>query len=269
MVSPFPGRRTVEAVNRTDRLYAIAEALRAAGPKGLTSDQLAARFEVATRTVKRDVLALQEAGAPVTGIGGPGGGYVLDAAATLPPVTFTVAEAIAMAVAVSTSADQPFAADARRALTKLLDAVPPSTRASAETLAGKVWVRSGVGADGDGDRDTDEPVARSQGARPRSTGRRPTDRVVEEAVRTGTVVVIDYVDAAGKTTIARPVEALGLAHRDGIWYLLAWCRRRDAERWFRFDRILVAHATGTSVEDRDVSTIFGVPPADAGPITFS
>ena len=257
-------------MNRTDRLYAIAEALRAAGPNGLTSGRLAARFEVATRTVKRDVLALQEAGVPVTGIGGPGGGYALDAAATLPPLTFTVAEAIAMAVAVSTGADQPFAADARRALTKLLEAVPPSTRASAETLAGKVWVRSGVGTDGDGDGgDTDEPVGTSQGDRPRSTGRRPTDRVVEEAVRTGTVVVIDYVDATGKTTIARPVEALGLAHRDGVWYLLAWCRRRDAERWFRLDRILVAHATGTSVEDRDVSTIFGVPPADAGPITFS
>src|SRR3954468_14886422 len=64
-------------VNRTDRLYAIAEELRAAR-QPRTATWLAERFEVTTRTVKRDISALQQAGTPVWAAPGPGGGYVLD-----------------------------------------------------------------------------------------------------------------------------------------------------------------------------------------------
>ncbi len=244
-------------MNRTDRLYAITETLRAAGPGGRTSEELAARFEVSPRTVKRDVTALQEAGVPVTGIGGPGGGYVLDPAATLPPVTFTVAEALAVAVSLATQPGQPFTADGRRALTKLLEVVPGPVRADAETLAGKVWVRD---ADPAGPGTTEGRRRRRQ---------RQVVRVVEEAVRTGTVVVVDYVDGAGRRTRGRPVEALGLAHTDGTWFLLGWCRRRDAPRWFRLDRIAAASATRDPVTDRDVATAFGVPPPDAAPISLA
>lgn len=238
-------------MNRTDRLYAIAEALRAAGPTGMTGAALADRFEVTGRTVKRDVTALQEAGVPITGIGGPGGGYVLDPSATLPPVSFTVGEAIAVAVALSVQGDQPFAADGRRALTKLLGVVPATVRPEADSLAGRVWVRG--------------PEAPGSSA---GSGDRSVVRVVEEAVRTRTVVVIDYVDQTGASSARRPVEAQGLAHDGRHWHLLAWCTWRDAPRWFRLDRITAAVPTQTPAVDRDVATAFGVPPPDAGPITL-
>ncbi|MGW4007640.1 HTH domain-containing protein [Streptomyces sp. KPB2] len=50
-------------MNRTPRLYALVEELRAAAPRTLTVAALAARFEVSTRTVQRDLQALMEAGA--------------------------------------------------------------------------------------------------------------------------------------------------------------------------------------------------------------
>jgi predicted DNA-binding transcriptional regulator YafY len=59
-------------VNRTDRLYALVEELRAAGDRGRTAAWLAERFEVATRTIKRDVAGLQQAGVPIWAQGGPG-----------------------------------------------------------------------------------------------------------------------------------------------------------------------------------------------------
>lgn len=213
--------------------------------------------------MKRDVTALQEAGVPVTGTGGPGGGYVLDAGATLPPVTFTVGEAVAVAVAMATRGDgEPFTAEGRRALTKLVGVVPVAAREQAETLAGRVWVR-GARAD------DDDRTGCEQGAGgPAEPVHRVAQRVVEDGVRRGTVVLLDYVDRRGAISIRRPVEPHGPAHDRGAWFLLAWCRRADEGRWFRLERITGAHATNEPIRPREVATAFGVPPADAGPVTL-
>src|SRR4051794_7170417 len=106
-------------MNRTDRLYAIVEELRVAGAAGRTAAALAARFEVAPRTIKRDVSALQQGGAAIWATAGPGGGYVLDAAVTLPPLAFTAAEATAVAIALGAQSDRPFGPEARSALSKV------------------------------------------------------------------------------------------------------------------------------------------------------
>src|ERR1043166_5072212 len=71
-------------MNRTDRLYALVEELRARAPRFMRASELAERFEVTTRTIERDLLALQEAGVPIWAQPGPGGGYSLDVEATLP-----------------------------------------------------------------------------------------------------------------------------------------------------------------------------------------
>ena len=52
-------------MNRTDRLHALSEELRRAGQHGRTAARLAGWLEVSTRTIKRDVAALQQAGLPV------------------------------------------------------------------------------------------------------------------------------------------------------------------------------------------------------------
>ena len=96
---------------------------------------------MSVRTVKRDVSALQQTGVPIWATAGPGGGYVLDAAATLPPVNLTPAQAVAVAVALAEAPDAPFAVDGRAALQKVLDVMGPTARTEAERLAGRVWVR--------------------------------------------------------------------------------------------------------------------------------
>ena len=85
-------------MNRLDRLYALVEELRAAGSSGRSARRLADRFEVSVRTIERDVLALQEAGVPISAQLGRRGGYVLDRSMTLPPLNFTPAEAVALSV---------------------------------------------------------------------------------------------------------------------------------------------------------------------------
>ena len=79
-------------MNKTERLFALAEHLRARRT-GVTAQQLAERFGVTLRTIYRDLEALQDAGMPIKADRGRGGGYALDKNYQLPPVNFTAREA--------------------------------------------------------------------------------------------------------------------------------------------------------------------------------
>lgn len=233
-------------MNRTERLYAMAEDLRAAGSRGVSGPELARRFEVSTRTVKRDVSALQQAGVPVWAQPGRRGGYVLDAVATLPPINVTAAEATAIALALGALPSMPFSPDGRAALQKVLSVMPSSEQAKARALGRRLWFR-------------DESPA----ARPRVA------RVLDEALREEVLVLLDYVDARGTRTLRRPVEPMALARTHGHWHLLGWDRSRDGGRWFRLDRVVGAVLTREPVPQRSVRAVFGAPPIDARPVRLS
>jgi predicted DNA-binding transcriptional regulator YafY len=205
-------------VNRTDRLYALVEELRAVAPRPRSARWLAGRFEVSTRTVERDIGALQQSGVPIYAEPGRTGGYCLDKARTLPPVNLTPDEAVAMALALHGLEGTPFRATAGSALVKLVAAMQADDAAAARDLAGRVHLL------GDG------------GATP------SMPRVVADAVATRRVLRIGYGDREGVVT-NREVEPLGYVGKESHWYLVAWCRLRDALRAFRTDRITSVSVT--------------------------
>jgi predicted DNA-binding transcriptional regulator YafY len=125
-------------VNRTDRLYALVEDLRASAPRPQSARRLAARYEVSARTIERDILALQESGVPVYAEPGRRGGYAIDKTMTLPPVNFTAAEMVAIAVALARDERTPFAAATRSALRKVLAVAPAAQTAQAAQLIDRV-----------------------------------------------------------------------------------------------------------------------------------
>lgn len=231
------------AMNRTDRLHAIHEALRRAGAGGATAGRLAGDLEVSVRTIKRDISALQQAGSLMSQPG-PGGGYVLDASATLPAVAFTPSQAVAAAVALAVlPPGSPFGVDAKAAAGKVLDTLGPAARARARALADQVWVLH------------DAPE-------------RPTPpavlRVVEQSLAERVAVAITY-RVPGHDATRRVVEPIILAWGNRRWYLVAHCRLRDDVRWFRLDRIEQAHRTNDAYAPRPVGDI-GQPPDGATPI---
>src|SRR5690349_7033840 len=113
-------------MNRTDRLYALVESLRATAPRPRTARQLAGDFEVSVRTIERDLSALQQSGVPIWATPGPNGGYSLDPSMTLPPINFTPAEAAAISVSLARGGQMPFADAARTALRKVVAAMSES-----------------------------------------------------------------------------------------------------------------------------------------------
>ncbi|WP_336707005.1 helix-turn-helix transcriptional regulator [Oerskovia sp. USHLN155] len=298
-------------MNKTERLYAVAEELRRAGPGGTTGPRLARLLEVSERTIKRDVSALQQAGLPVWAQAGPGGGYVLDPSASLPPVNFTPQQAVAVAVALAAlPPGSPFAVDAATAQGKVWDALGPQARERAAALAARVWIDHGAasgrapdgasplpdgaarpgldvasGPDGSVDDVTaggaGPGVAASgnavfDGAAPGTVDGVPGDpvprarvhlqvlRAVEQSLARSVVLAIRYRDGRGHES-ARRVEPVILAHTADAWYLIAWCRSREAVRWFRLDRVERADLTGEPYVPRPVAEV-GTPPSGAMPV---
>jgi len=226
-------------MNRTDRLYALVEELRAVAPRPRSARWLAGRFEVSVRTVERDLSALQQAGVPIYAQPGRTGGYCLDKARTLPPVNLTAGEAVAMAVALRRTAGTPFQAAAGSALRKLVAAMQVDDAAAARELAGRVHLRAPAGtaaAHDDDDRDDDDH-GHDGGAPASSVARR-----VADALSARRVLRIGYGDGTGSVTL-RDVEPLAYVGRQAHWYLVAWCRLRGAIRIFRTDRITAAWVT--------------------------
>ncbi|MET9577244.1 YafY family protein [Streptomyces massasporeus] len=236
-------------MNRTARLYALVEELRAAAPRPLTVAVLAARFEVSTRTVQRDLQALMQTGVPVRTTPGRGGGWSIDPATTLPPMHFTADEASALAVALAaTGASTPYAGAARTAAQKIAASMTGPASAAARELAARIVTLPSP---------TDSAVRAA----------------VEQALSSNTVLRLSYVDAAGCES-DRVVEPAGLLTADGRWYLIAWCRMRQAGRGFRLDRITAAASTTEQAQPYDLAELLrgsaaadAVPPTTVAPLT--
>jgi predicted DNA-binding transcriptional regulator YafY len=218
-------------MNRTDRLYALVEELRARAPQTLRAADLAARFEVSTRTIERDLLALQEAGVPLWAQPGPGGGYGLNVEATLPPLNFTPAEAAVIATALTATRAMPFAEAGRSALQKLAGAMASAPKDTASRLVSHIRVAKGPdGAAGS--------VA----------------DVILQALVDSVAIELTYRDIRGNET-RRVVEPAGVAGSRTGWHLVGWCRLREAPRGFRLDRIIDASLTAERATPRSLDAM--------------
>ncbi|WP_328858019.1 YafY family transcriptional regulator [Williamsia herbipolensis] len=211
-------------MNRTDRLYALVEELRAVSPRPRSVRRLADHFEVSTRTIERDLAALQQAGVPIWAEPGRNGGYCLDASHTLAPLGFSVDEALAVTVALGMLSASPFHTAATSALRKVIAVMQESTLHETVELASRIHLLV----------DDSGPAA-------------PTE--LASALRSGGVLRITYRDKSGNDT-HRDVEPLGYVGKGRDWYLIGWCRLRDGIRAFRGDRVLSAQPIGEKAPRR-------------------
>jgi predicted DNA-binding transcriptional regulator YafY len=214
-------------VNRTDRLYALVEELRACAPRRRSARELASQFEMSTRTIERDIGALQEAGVPIYADVGRTGGYTLDKSLTLPPLNFSPAEAVALAVALGQVNVGPFDRAARSAVRKIVAAMSERNVTAARDLAGRIRLLEPAGV-------------------PQTV---PVPAVIEQAIGMGRVLAISYEDRDGNLT-ERDVEPVIFLVGSRGWYLVGWCRFRDAGRCFRIDRIRQAEVTAVTAPPR-------------------
>jgi predicted DNA-binding transcriptional regulator YafY len=182
---------------------------------------LAARLDVTTRTIRRDIDRLRDLGYTIDATRGTAG-YRLGAGTVLPPLQLDDDEAVAVTIGLQTTNAGPEIAEAsERALAKLEQSLPSRLRYRLETLQQSV-VRA---------------PTRSPAVDPASL------IAISDACHRHERLRFDYTDNHATTTRrdAEPHAVVAYSHR---WYLVAYDIDRDDWRSFRVDRITPRTPTG-------------------------
>ena len=198
---------------RISRLASIVTLLKS---KSLvTARELAAKFQVSTRTIYRDIRTLENSGIPI--VTEEGLGYTLMEGYQMPPVAFTEKEALALITAeqlIVRNKDESIIEHYGTAMTKIKSVLRNSSKKNAELLSQRIVFRNN-----------------------------------RENVKTSTLVIdlqiaitnyqltqIEY-HSLEKVTTIRQIEPFAIYSTQDNWLLVAFCRLRNGFRKFRVDGI--------------------------------
>ncbi|MFO1253298.1 MAG: YafY family protein [Inhella sp.] len=196
---------------RSSRLLSILLRLQLRGR--VTAAELAQEFEVAVRTVYRDIDALSAAGVPVHAERGRGGGIVLAPGwrMQLTGLTGSEARSLPLAGLHAAARDLGLGSDAVDVQLKLLASLPPDVAADAGRMAERFHV---------------DPLPWYH--RPEAL---PLLPALATAVWEGRQVQVSYLGWSGGSD--RTLSPLGLVLKGGLWYLVAGAPGRGAKAALR------------------------------------
>jgi predicted DNA-binding transcriptional regulator YafY len=231
-------------MNRLDRALGILLVLR--GGKAISATELSRRFEVSTRTIYRDIETLSSLGVPVYAEMGSSGGFRLVEGYFLPPVMFSVREAISLVLGLSLLRNlraSPFAAERETGAQKLLAAMPDHLRAvlaeaqkviGFERTAGDAFHSAPTNARQDSASNVAEPAERM------------AVDVFLQAILEHKAVVLDYRSPYRTAPEHVRVIPCGLLWDRDLWYLVGRHAERDTAQLWRADRVLEIRASSVS-----------------------
>ncbi len=199
-------------IKRISRLTAILTQLQT--KRRLTATSLAEKFGVSTRTIYRDIKALEKAGVPI--LTEEGKGYSLMEGYKIPPIMFTEKQANALILAeqlVLKNKDASFVKDYSEAIDKIKSILRYAVQDKANLLADRTQY--------------DQVIHQERNSNNLSD--------LQYALTNHNVVKVHYTNKEGIAT-DRLIEPFALLNSEN-WYLIAWCRLREAFRFFRLDRI--------------------------------
>ncbi|MFC4685848.1 helix-turn-helix transcriptional regulator [Epilithonimonas pallida] len=199
---------------RLSRLTAILTQLQT--KRLITAKQLAEKFSVSTRTIYRDIKALEQAGVPI--LTEEGKGYTLMEGYRIPPVMFTESEANALITAqklINKNKDASFVKDYSEAINKIKSVLRTNTKDKANLLSDRVVCRQNTGVN-------------------RTSNFLST---LQLALTNFNLVKIKYHSPDTNQTTERTIEPFAIYSTQDNWILIAFCLLRNDFRAFRLDRI--------------------------------
>lgn len=184
------------------------------------ASELAEKLGVSLRTVHRYFEMLDEIGIPVYAERGPYGGFSLVRGYKIPPLIFSLEEAIAVYLGTSLVSEmwgQLYRDAAQGAMAKLENILPNEQRGEIH------WARRSLIAIGLHRADMSALL--------------PLLEDLRRATREHRQILAVYQSAAKAKATKRNINPYALVFRAGLWYLVGYCHLRAAPRTFRVDRI--------------------------------
>jgi predicted DNA-binding transcriptional regulator YafY len=206
-------------MRKASRLFEIIQILRVAR-RPVTAAAIAARLEVTTRSIYRDIAALQAMRVPIDGERGIG--YILRPGFDLPPLMFTIeeTEAVVLGLAlIERTGDKELTEAAKKVSAKIAAAVPPPLGQTLSARSLHAW----------------GPIA----PKPRNVD----FTLIRKAIRHEEKLDLTYRDEQGNVT-RRIIRPLALIYYLDAAIIVAWCELRQAIRNFRLDRTRACSPTG-------------------------
>lgn len=198
---------------RLSRLVAILTQLQAR--RIVTSTKLAEKFGVSTRTIYRDLKALEQAGVPI--LTEDGKGYSLMEGYKIPPIMFTESQVNALILAeqlVLKNKDSSLITDYAEAIDKIKAVLRQSDNDKVNLLSLRTTFSKLKNYEIKSD----------------------ILSTLQIAITNFQLVKFEYINAENKES-NRIVEPFALLNITEGWLMLAFCRLRKTFRYFRLDRI--------------------------------
>ncbi len=206
-------------MRRTDRFFEIIQLLRSTS-RPLTARRIAEDLETSSRTIYRDIAALQSMRVPIEGEAGVG--YVMRSGFDLPPLMFSAEETEAIMVGlalVKRTGDVGLQRSALSVGRKIAHVLPTEQVTPIVNGALKVAPWAAI------------PPSRID------------LRSTRDAIRNEEKLQITYCDLEDQRTDRR-VWPLAIIYYIELIVLAAWCELREDFRHFRADRITACSLTG-------------------------
>lgn len=184
------------------------------------ASQLAERLGISVRTLHRYFEMLGEMGIPIYAERGPYGGFSLVRGYKMPPLVFTLEEAVALVLGTGMVEEmwgELYRESARGALAKLENLLPE------EQVREVAWARNSLVATGMNRSDLKVLT--------------PTLEKLRRAIREHRSVSMNYQSIQLPHPTQRGLDPYALVHRWGWWYVIGFCHLRQEVRTFRVDRI--------------------------------
>lgn len=211
-------------MNKTERMLAIVLELQNHGE--LRAEDLAATFEVSKRTIYRDIDALSESGVPIASARGHG--YSLLEGYFLPPLNFTIDEALMLVLGADLAAqsfDAHYATAAETAMKKIEAVLPDRYSKQFTYLKTNIRLYATYAVE--------YTVEEEQIHRWLHLLR----RAIIEQRQVNLAYAKRYTGEGEPEVTARAVDPYSLARLITDWYLLGYCHLRGDLRVFRLSRM--------------------------------
>ena len=199
---------------KIDRLVSIIMIL--LDRERISAQELADMFEVSLRTIYRDIDAINQAGIPVHGASGVGGGFEIMPEYKIDRKVFSTADLSAILMGLSSLSDMIGGNELVNALAKIKSFIPADRAKDIELKANQLSVDL-------------SPWMGNQNTQPYL-------ETIKTALRKSRLLSFDYTDRHGNKT-ARTAEPYQLVLKSSHWYFQGYCHKRKDYRLFRLSRI--------------------------------